>query len=116
MKMLKNMVDVDARISTSLKNILHATAIGLFLTVSTPAISQNTPSAIAASAYPTKPIRVVVPSPPGGPPDLIMRMLAPKLSASLGQWSGWNRICRETSSGWLYLVIYNRIAHEYSSL
>ena len=35
--------------------------------------------------YPHKPIRVVVPSPPGGPPDLIVRMLAPKLSASLGQ-------------------------------
>jgi len=35
--------------------------------------------------YPNKPIRVVVPSPPGGPPDLIMRMLAPKLSAALGQ-------------------------------
>ncbi|MGE5522146.1 MAG: Bug family tripartite tricarboxylate transporter substrate binding protein [Rhodospirillaceae bacterium] len=35
--------------------------------------------------YPSKPIRVVVPSPPGGPPDLIMRMLAPKMSASMGQ-------------------------------
>jgi tripartite-type tricarboxylate transporter receptor subunit TctC len=35
--------------------------------------------------YPNKPIHVVVPSPPGGPPDLIIRMLAPKLTASLGQ-------------------------------
>src|SRR3954465_15697489 len=35
--------------------------------------------------YPNKPIRVVVPSPPGGPPDLIMRMIAPKMSAGLGQ-------------------------------
>ena len=35
--------------------------------------------------YPNKPIKVVVPSPPGGPPDLIIRMLAPKLTASLGQ-------------------------------
>ena len=35
--------------------------------------------------YPNKPIRVVVPSPPGGPPDLIMRMLAPKMTASMGQ-------------------------------
>src|SRR6476620_7777205 len=36
------------------------------------------------SAFPTKPIRVVVPSPPGGPPDLIIRMLTPKM-AGLGQ-------------------------------
>jgi tripartite-type tricarboxylate transporter receptor subunit TctC len=35
--------------------------------------------------YPNKPIKVVVPSPPGGPPDLIIRMLGPKLTASLGQ-------------------------------
>lgn len=39
----------------------------------------------AASNYPTKPIRVIVPSPPGGPPDLLMRILAPKLSVSMGQ-------------------------------
>jgi len=38
-----------------------------------------------ATNYPSKPIRVIVPSPPGGPPDLIMRAIAPKLTASLGQ-------------------------------
>ena len=42
-------------------------------------------STAAAESYPNKPIRVIVPSPPGGPPDLIMRALAPKLSQSLGQ-------------------------------
>jgi tripartite-type tricarboxylate transporter receptor subunit TctC len=44
--------------------------------------------AVAADAptdYPQRPIRAVVPSPAGGPPDLILRMLAPKLAASLGQ-------------------------------
>ena len=35
--------------------------------------------------YPNKPIKVVVPSPPGGPPDVIIRALGPKLSVSLGQ-------------------------------
>ena len=35
--------------------------------------------------YPNKPIRVVVPSPAGGPPDLVMRMLVPFYSTQLGQ-------------------------------
>ena len=38
-----------------------------------------------AKDYPSRPIRVVVPSPPGGPPDLIIRMLIPRMSAGLGQ-------------------------------
>jgi len=36
-----------------------------------------------AQRWPSKPIHVVVPSPPGGPPDLIIRLLAPKMN--LGQ-------------------------------
>ena len=42
-------------------------------------------AAAAPGDYPKRPIRVVVPSLAGGPPDLIIRMLAPKLVASLGQ-------------------------------
>ena len=38
-----------------------------------------------AQNWPARPIKVVVPSPPGGPPDLIARMLAPKLQPILGQ-------------------------------
>lgn len=48
-------------------------------------ISSSAPAQPLPKDYPNKPIRVVVPSPPGGPPDLIMRMLVPKLSAGLGQ-------------------------------
>jgi tripartite-type tricarboxylate transporter receptor subunit TctC len=44
-----------------------------------------TGTAWSQGAFPSKPIRVVVPSPPGGPPDLIIRMLAPKLGEGLGQ-------------------------------
>ena len=44
-----------------------------------------TPAPAQTGAYPTKPIRVVVPSPPGGPPDLILRLMMPSMSAGLGQ-------------------------------
>jgi tripartite-type tricarboxylate transporter receptor subunit TctC len=40
---------------------------------------------VHAQGFPSKTIKVVVPSPPGGPPDLIIRMLTNNLSAQLGQ-------------------------------
>jgi tripartite-type tricarboxylate transporter receptor subunit TctC len=35
--------------------------------------------------WPVKPLRVVVPYAPGGPPDVVIRLLSPKLSELLGQ-------------------------------
>jgi len=42
-------------------------------------------AAVAQSAYPTKPIRFVVPFPPGNAGDLMARMLAEKMTNSMGQ-------------------------------
>jgi tripartite-type tricarboxylate transporter receptor subunit TctC len=39
----------------------------------------------AAAQYPSRPIRLLIPFPPGGGPDLVGRILAPKLSDALGQ-------------------------------
>ena len=42
---------------------------------------------VAAADFPTKPVRLIVPYPPGGGNDTISRLLAPKFTESTGQSS-----------------------------
>ena len=43
------------------------------------------PAIALAQAYPAKPVRVVIPWPPGGSNDIVGRMVVQKLSESMGQ-------------------------------
>ena len=61
-----------------LKNLWRAAAIaaGLALAAAAPAHAQT---------WPSKPIKFIVPTPPGGSPDIISRLLADELQKQLGQ-------------------------------
>lgn len=61
------------RVSTLLK--LAAIAASLALT----------PTMASAQAYPTKPIKFIVPAPPGGAIDILARVVAEKLAVAMGQ-------------------------------
>ena len=39
----------------------------------------------AADAFPTKPVRIIVPYAAGGGPDVLLRQIGPKLGEALGQ-------------------------------
>ena len=59
------------------RRFLHLAAVAAAL----PAVSR----VARAQAYPTRPVRWIVPAPPGGPLDLVARLLGQWFSERLGQ-------------------------------
>jgi tripartite-type tricarboxylate transporter receptor subunit TctC len=57
----------------------------IFLMALTAASLSCAPNAHAQSDYPNKPIRIVIPFAPGGVPDIIARLIGPKMTEAMGQ-------------------------------
>jgi tripartite-type tricarboxylate transporter receptor subunit TctC len=53
----------------------------ILATTGTPALQP----AYAQQAYPTRPIKIIIPNPPGGDDDTLARFMAPMMAAELGQ-------------------------------
>lgn len=93
---------------------LCATLAGLALAAFT--------SASLAQAYPNKPIRVIVPSSPGGSPDVLARLIAGPLGEELGQplivdplpgaagIIGTDRAAKAAPDGYTLLYGFNQVA------
>lgn len=74
-------------------------------------------SSLAQAQYPAKPVKVVIPFPPGGPTDVVGRLLAQKMADSTGQGFvvenraggnatiGANEVARSAADG--YTLLFN---------
>ena len=72
-----------------------------------------------AQQYPVKPVRIVVPFPPGGTTDLVARMVQPKFAEFLGQpvvienkggaggSIGATEVARSTPDGYSLLMVFD---------
>jgi tripartite-type tricarboxylate transporter receptor subunit TctC len=66
-----------------------------FLVLALSAFAATLATGALAQSYPSRPVTIIVPYPPGGPTDQVARQVAPKLSAKLGQ----NFIVENVSGG-----------------
>src|SRR5262245_60174486 len=71
--------------ATSLGGTIMMDRRTLFAAMLGGGIALSTAGTAAAQSYPNRPIRLIVPFPAGGPPDVIARVLADAMSARLGQ-------------------------------
>ncbi len=66
--------------NTSIRALVAAALCSLTIV----AVGAAVPSALAADNFPQKPIRIIVPFPPGGGTDFVTRVIAPPLGEALG--------------------------------
>jgi tripartite-type tricarboxylate transporter receptor subunit TctC len=84
---MHNSIVSPARLASAVAVLANAMAL-LASTAALPASSGHAARAAGAADvqnYPVRPIRLIIPYPPGGPRDIQARLLGPRLTASWGQ-------------------------------
>ena len=75
----------DHRKSKRRRAVLSAVLPAAVLGALTLVAAASLPSSALAQEWPSRPLRLVVPYPPGGAVDQVARLITPKLEAALGQ-------------------------------
>jgi tripartite-type tricarboxylate transporter receptor subunit TctC len=99
-------------------NNLRRAALGLLFG----AAALSSAGSAKAQGYPNKPIRIIVPSSPGGSPDILARLISAPLSEELGQplvveavpgaagIIGTDKVAKATADGYTLLYGFNQVA------
>jgi tripartite-type tricarboxylate transporter receptor subunit TctC len=83
--MMQNISGLACDVTNTRASAIVNVVASAVLLASAAALQLGVASALAQEAYPSKTIRLIVPSSPGGGTDASARLIAPKLSAALGQ-------------------------------
>ena len=86
-------------------------SFSIAVAIATTAIVLLAPGLAGAQAYPSKPLRFLVPSAPGGSPDINSRELANELSKQMGQ-----QVVVENRPGASGIIGYEMLAREFAKL
>jgi tripartite-type tricarboxylate transporter receptor subunit TctC len=108
----------------NVKSVLRNICVVLLIAAACPALAQ--------SAWPNRPVRVIVPSAPGGAPDVMARLYAQKLTENLGQpfvvenitgaagIVGTDKVAKSANDGYTLMFGFNQLVttlpHLYAKL
>lgn len=67
------------------ENIVRTVASILTITCAVPLFAGSAPAQAAAASFPSKPLRIIVPYPPGGTSDILSRMIGAKITENWKQ-------------------------------